>query len=169
MPRMIFLRPFRFLAQALLLDATPAQLAWGFALGMVIGLVPKGNLIAVCLMTLLCALRVNFAAGTLGIFAFTWAGMYLDPYSHRLGHFLLTHPSLQSLWTSLYDTNVVPWTSFNNTVVLGSTLIGLTMVFPVYRLSHPIFARYAPLWAEYVRKYRVVQVLHGGELTGNLA
>lgn len=166
---MIFLRPFRFLAQALLLDATPAQLAWGFSLGMVIGLVPKGNLIAVCLMTMLCALRVNFAAGTMGIFVFTWAGMYLDPFSHRLGHVLLTHPALESLWTSLYDMNVVPWTAFNNTVVLGSTLIGLALLFPVYRLSHPIFAKVAPKWAEYVRKYRVVQVLHGGELTGNLA
>jgi uncharacterized protein (TIGR03546 family) len=166
---MIFLRPFRFLAQALLVDATPAQLAWGLSLGMLIGLVPKGNLIAVSLMTLLCALRVNFAAGTLGIFAFSWAGMYLDPFSHRLGHALLTHASLRPLWTALYDTNVVPWTAFNNTVVLGNTLIGLALLFPLYRLSRPVFAKFAPKWAEYVRKYRVVHVLHGGELTGNLA
>lgn len=165
---MIFLRPFRLLAQALLLDATPAQLAWGLSLGMLIGLVPKGNLIAVCLMTLLCALRVNFAAGTLGIFVFTWVGMYLDPFSHRLGHSLLTHAALQGLWTALYDTNGIPWTAFNNTVVLGSTLIGLALLFPVYRLSLPLFGLFAPKWAEYVRKYRVITVLHGGELTGDL-
>ena len=58
---MIFLRPLRYLAQALILETTPRQLAWGFALGMLIGLIPKGNLIAVALMTLCCALRINVA------------------------------------------------------------------------------------------------------------
>src|SRR5262245_14109023 len=77
--RMIFLRPLRFLATALVLETTPRQLAWGFALGMLIGLIPKGNLIAVGLMMLFCALRINAAAGTAAICLFTFAGMYLDP------------------------------------------------------------------------------------------
>jgi uncharacterized protein (TIGR03546 family) len=165
---MILLRPLRFLAQALLVDATPRQLAAGLALGMLIGLVPKGNLIAISLMTLFCALRINLAAGTAAIGLFSWAGLFLDPISHRVGHFLLTHPALEPWWTSLYAVKLMPWTDFNNTVVLGSTLIGLALVIPVYSLSRPVLARFAPALAEYVRKYHVVQVLHGGELTGKL-
>jgi uncharacterized protein (TIGR03546 family) len=166
---MIFLRPLRFLAQALLLDATPRQLAAGFALGMLVGLIPKGNLIAISLMTLFCALRINLAAGTAAIALFAWAGLFLDPISHRVGHYLLTHQALTAYWESLYGVKFMPWTAFNNTVVLGSTVIGLALVVPAYLLSRPVFARFAPGLAEYVRKYHVAQILHGGEVTGKLA
>ena len=166
---MIFLRPLRYLAQALVLETTPRQLAWGFALGMMIGLIPKGNLIAVALMTLFCALRINVASGTAAISLFTWCGMWLDPVSHRLGHYLLTHDDLQSVWTTLFNKNLVPWTAFNNTVVLGSTLIGLALLLPVYGITRPIFGKFAPLWSERLKKYRVIQMLRGGEVVGNLA
>jgi uncharacterized protein (TIGR03546 family) len=167
--RMFLLRPLRFLAQALLLDATPRQLAAGFALGMLIGLVPKGNLIAISLMALFCALRINLAAGTGSIALFAWVGMSLDPISHRVGHYLLTHQALEPFWTSLYDVKFMPWTAYNNTVVLGSLAIGLALLVPVYALSRPVFARFAPGLARFVQKYHVAQVLHGGEVTGNLA
>jgi uncharacterized protein (TIGR03546 family) len=166
---MIFLRPVRFFAQALLLDASPKQLAWGFALGMATGLVPKGNLIAIALMTLLCSLRVNLAAGTMAVFVFSWIGMAVDPVSHSIGEFLLSHAALQSLWTTLYDTPLVPWTAFNNTVVLGSFVLGLTLLYPACRLSEPIFAKLAPRWTKRVQKFRLVKLLWGGELTGKLA
>ena len=166
---MILLRPLRYLATALILETTPKQLAWGFALGMLIGLVPKGNLIAVSLMTLFCALRINAASGTAAIFLFSGAGMFLDPFSDRVGNYLLTLPAMQSFWTSLYNMNLVPWTAFNNTVVLGSTLIGLALLLPVYGITRPIFNYFAPRWAEHLRKYRVVQVLRGGEFGGKLA
>ena len=166
---MFLLRPLRFLAQALLLDATPRQLAAGFALGMLIGLVPKGNLIAISLMALFCALRINLAAGTAAIALFAWAGTFLDPISHRVGHYLLTHQALEPYWTTLSGVKLMPWTAFNNTVVLGSTIIGLALLAPVYGLSRPVFARFAPGLAKFVQKYHVSQVLHGGEVTGNLA
>jgi uncharacterized protein (TIGR03546 family) len=165
---MLFLRPLRFLAQAVVLETTPRQLAWGFALGMMIGLIPKGNLIAVALMTLFCALRINVAAGTAAIFIFSWVGLLLDPISHRLGHSLLTQAPLQPFWTALYNMNLVPWTAFNNTVVLGSTLIGLALLLPVYALMRPLFDEFAPLWADHLKKYRIVQLLRGGELAGKL-
>src|SRR5436189_589306 len=110
--RMILLRPLRFLAQSLLLDATPRQLAAGFALGMLIGLIPKGNLIAISLMALFCALRVNLAAGTAAIALFAWVGMFLDPISHRVGHYLLTHQALEPYWESLSTVKFMPWTAF---------------------------------------------------------
>jgi uncharacterized protein (TIGR03546 family) len=166
---MFLLGPLRYLAKALILETTPRQLAWGFALGMVIGLVPKGNLIAAALMTLFCALRVNLAAGTGSIALFACVGMYLDPVSHRLGHYLLTHESLQSTWTMLARMKVVPWTDFNNTVVLGSTLIGLTALLPVYFATRPMFAKFAPILAEHVKKYRLVTVLAGGQLVNRAA
>jgi uncharacterized protein (TIGR03546 family) len=166
---MFLLGPLRYLAKALLLESTPRQMAWGFAIGMAIGLVPKGNLIAISLMTLLGALRINIAAGTGAIALFSWVGMYLDPVSHRLGHFLLTHPGLQKFWTNLAGMKFVPWTDFHNTVVLGSTLIGLAAVLPVYFATRPAFEKYAPKLAAYITRYRVVALLTGSHLVSRAA
>ncbi|HEY3964786.1 MAG TPA: TIGR03546 family protein [Planctomycetaceae bacterium] len=166
---MFLLGPFRYLAKALILETTPRQMAWGFALGMLIGLVPKGNLIAVALMTLFCALRINLAAGTGAIALFAWVGMYLDPVSHRLGEFLLTHESLRAHWTTLACMKVVPWTDFNNTVVLGSTLIGLAALLPVYFVARLVFGKFSPILAEHVKKYRLVTVLGAGQMINRAA
>ena len=40
--------------------------------------------------------------------------------------------ALKPLWTCLYSLPVVPWTKFNNTVVLGNLVLGLLLYAPVY-------------------------------------
>ena len=59
-----WLRPVRALLTLLSSADSPRQIALGFALGMLVGLVPKGNLIAVALVTLLFAARVNLGWGS---------------------------------------------------------------------------------------------------------
>lgn len=164
----LILQPLRFLARALTDEDSDQQLALGFALGAVIGLVPKGNLTAALLMMLLTALRVNLAAGMLGIFAFSWLGMLTDPLTHRLGETLLTNQTLEPIWSALYALPLLPWTAFNNTVVLGSLLTGLLLFYPVYRGSQPLFIRYTPLVRDRLRSLRIVQQIERAEMAGKL-
>ena len=164
----LVLRPLRFLARALTDQSTPGQLAMGFAMGMVAGLVPKGNLIAAVLMMVICASRVNLGAAFLGAFLFSWVGMLIDPISHELGLWLLTRESLAGFWTGLYNLPIVPWTRFNNTVVLGNLLLGLALLYPVYRLSKPRFAVWQPKLAERFRKFKLARLLLGAEFAGKL-
>jgi uncharacterized protein (DUF2062 family) len=56
-------RPFRQAALGLVVGDWPRQLAAGFAIGMVVGLAPRGNLIAVSLCVLLFSLRVDKGLG----------------------------------------------------------------------------------------------------------
>ena len=165
---MFFLRPIRFFFKALITDNTPSQLALGFALGMVIGLVPKGNLIAISLMIVLSAIRVNLGMGMLSAFAFSWAGVLLDPFTHRIGEALLTTDQLGSFWTGLYNQPMAPWTKFNNTIVLGSFVLGMTLLIPIFLIAKPIFRTYTPDWSERLQKFKLVQVLHGTELSTRL-
>lgn len=164
----LLLRPIRFLARALTDQTTPGQLAMGFALGMVAGLVPKGNLLAVVLMMMVCGSRVNLGTAMLGMFLFSWVGVLLDPVSHELGMWLLTRDSLAGFWTALYNLPILPWSKFNNSVVLGSFLLGLAMLYPVYRLSQPRFAVWQPNLAERFRKFRLAKLLLGAECAGKL-
>src|SRR6188508_3330755 len=113
-------RQFRYLFKLLHTNDSPRQLAFGVALGLVLGLTPKGNLLAVCLAMLLLTLRVNVQAGMLSALGSSFLAAWFDPVSHRIGEFLLNAPALRNVWTKLYNTPFVPWTDFNNTIVLGS-------------------------------------------------
>ena len=165
---MFFLRPIRFFFKALITDNSPSQMALGFALGVVIGLVPKGNMIAISLMVVLSAIRVNLGMGMLAAFAFSWAGVLLDPFTHRIGQALLTTNSLVPYWTQLYNQPMAPWTKFNNTIVLGSFVLGMSLLVPTFLIAKPIFQKYTPDWSERLQKFKLVQLLYGTELSTRL-
>ena len=165
---MFMLRPFRLFFKALVVDATPGQMAMGLALGVLVGLVPKGNLLAIGLMMLMCSLRVNLGVGLATVFATSWIGVLLDPISHRIGEYLLKNESLRPLWEEMYDTMLLPWTDFNNTVVLGSFSMGAAAFVPLYFLSKPIFGVLTPRLVTWAQRFRLVSLLWGGELTGKV-
>ncbi|MCO6453765.1 MAG: TIGR03546 family protein [Pirellulaceae bacterium] len=121
---------------------TPQRMAWGFAFGVLLGLVPKGNLVAVVLSMVLLATRANLSIGMATALAFSLLSSWLDPLTHRLGLAVLTMPALQAWWQSAYQLPLVPWTSLNNTVVCGSLIVGLLAFYPAYRVSKPVFQRY---------------------------
>jgi len=130
----LILRPVRRLADGLVANDSPHQLAAGFALGMVLGLVPKGNLIALSLVVLLFSLRVNSGLGLTAALVFSWIGPALDSFTHKLGAQVLSVGSLQATYASLLNLPLGPWLEFNNTVVTGSLLVGLYLAYPAYWL-----------------------------------
>ncbi|QDU79337.1 hypothetical protein Pla110_10450 [Polystyrenella longa] len=164
----LLLSPVRFLVETLTEASNTSQMAWGFTLGMWIGLVPKDNLLAIGLMTLLYMLRVNLSAALMSAFIFSWVGFLLDPLSHRLGEFLLHLPVLESTWTFLYNQPFVPWTNFNNTVVLGSFVVGAIALYPTARYSRPFFEWFTPRCKERLERFRIVRLIQGAEIAASL-
>ncbi|HCC47080.1 MAG TPA: hypothetical protein DEQ38_03040 [Elusimicrobia bacterium] len=113
-------------------DTDPRQIGWGIALGFVIGLIPKANLTAQLLLVLLLALKVNIPMGLITMFLVSFVNPLFDKLTDPLGYALLTAEPLAPLWTALYNAPVLPWTGFNNTVLLGGLLAGAALFFPVY-------------------------------------
>ena len=126
----------------LLAQDSPRRLALGCALGMVLGLLPKGNLLAVGISTVILATRVNLGTAMLAAAVFSLVGAFLDPLTHPMGWSLLNWDTLEPTWTFLYGLPLAPWTSFNNTVVLGSLVAGLLMAYPTYWASYTVFDRW---------------------------
>jgi len=129
-------RPLRVTLQALLAGDSPRQLAAGFSLGMVLGLMPKGNLIALSLCVLLFSLRVNKRLALVAAVMFTCVGTLADSFTHQLGSEVLRIGALQAGFASVYELPLGPWIGFHNTVVTGSLLVGLYLVYPVYWAGH---------------------------------
>jgi uncharacterized protein (TIGR03546 family) len=147
-------RPLRHAVSALLGGDSPRQLAAGFAIGMVLGLVPKGNLIALSLCVLVFSLRVNTSLALVAALAFSWAGAVLDPFASKLGLQVLGVESMQVAYASVFNLPLGPWLGFNNTVVIGSLLIGLYFAYPVYWVSLIASERLQPQLTAWVTKHR---------------
>jgi uncharacterized protein (TIGR03546 family) len=137
-----FLSPFRYLYKLFTKDDSPKQLAFGVALGVTIGLIPKGNLIAALLTVLLFAFRTNLGAGLLTIFGVSAIAARLDPLLHGIGARVLGHPAVYYRISKWYELPLMPWTSLNNTVVVGGVLLSAALFYPAYHLSEMLFDRY---------------------------
>jgi uncharacterized protein (TIGR03546 family) len=142
------LRPLRIIIQSLVAHDAPQQLAAGFALGMVVGLLPKGNLIAISLFVTLFSLRVNTGISLVAIVLFTWLSPLFDPFADKLGLAVLSADSCQAVYASVYSWPLGPWLEFNNTAVMGSFLLGVYFFYPVYWFANVVFTRLQPRAAE---------------------
>jgi len=140
---------------------SPRQLAFGIAFGMLLGLVPKDNLTSIALVTLILATRVNLLAAIASAFAFTWIGVAIDPFVHRLGLSLLSSEFVQPICASMLDMPIVPWTNFNNTIVAGSLFFGLCFFIPVYFVCEFFFREYAPQLHEKLASFWLYRALSG--------
>jgi len=130
----------RRLTQAFVGRMSPGELAAGFTIGMIIGVMPKTNLIALSLCVVLFSLRCNRALGLVAAVAFSFVGPSLDPFAHRLGLMVLSVHSLQGTYASMLNLPLGPWLGFNNTVVAGTFLLGLYVAYPAFWLSRLFFS-----------------------------
>ena len=133
---------------------TPGQVAAGMALGSVLGLTPLMNVHNLIIFSLLVLLNVSFGGGMLGWMLFVPVGFLLDPLFDHIGLSLLTAPSLRPLWTDLTNTPVLPYTNFNNSVVLGSFVGWVVLAIHIFFAARYGVARYRATVGERVRRSR---------------
>jgi uncharacterized protein (TIGR03546 family) len=132
----LLFRPLWHVVVALTAERSPRRVALGVALGVLAGMVPKGNLTAWVLAVLLLGTRVNTGVGLLVALVVSGISPWLDPLTHRLGWRLLHVDGLAGLVGHAHELPLFPWLAWNNTVVLGSLVLGSVIFYPTYHLSH---------------------------------
>ncbi len=123
-------------------DYSDDQVAAGFALGTVLGLTPLFSLHNLFLLVVPILLRVSVRTFLLGWLAAIPVGFLLDPVFDTIGRTLLSSAGLRPLWVWAANTPLIPLTSFNNTVTLGSLVFWAVAVVPLYVLSRKGVASY---------------------------
>ncbi len=161
---MLLLKLIQQLVAALNSEGTPGQVAAGIALGAVFGLTPLMNLHNLVLFGCALILNLSMAGVFLGWMVFVPVGFALDPLFNAVGTALLGAPSLRGLWTALYNVPVVPFTNFNNTVVLGSFVCWVLALLPLFFLARWAVARYRATVLERLRKMRFFQLVTASKL-----
>jgi uncharacterized protein (TIGR03546 family) len=146
-------------------DRDPRQISLGLAFGLIPGFTPLTSPHNLLVLLLLLFLRANISAALLSWGFFSIWAFALDPLFHRLGLFLLIDVgALVGLWTALYNAPLMPFTRFNNSVVLGSLIVSLILFYPVYSAGRLMIVKYRETFMEHFNRWKVIQVLKASSL-----
>ncbi len=144
---------------------SPRAIAGGFTVGFFLGLTPFFTLQNFVLLLVAALLRVNLAAVGFGTLIFGFVSYLFDPIFHSIGYFLLVRVQfLQGFYIFLYNLPVAPMTRFYNTIVAGSTAVGIALSPLVFWLSKRGVESYRARWGERIEKSRLVRYLQGTKL-----
>lgn len=118
------------------------QIAAGIAAGFILGMSPALSLQSLVLFLLIIVFRIQFGACLLSAFFFKFVAYLLDPAFHAVGANILEMGGLRDLFITLYNMPLVPLTRFNNSVVMGSGVVGFLLSPVVFFVSKLMIQKY---------------------------
>ncbi len=118
------------------------QLASGLACGLILGFSPFLSIQTFLILILVFFFRIQMGAAFLAAFFFKFVAFLFDPAADQLGRAVLETPSLRPLFTEMYNMPLVPMTRFNNSIVMGSMIVGLILVIPAFFVFRSLILKY---------------------------
>lgn len=146
----------------------PEELAGGIAFALLLGLVPAGNLTWWGVIILTYFLKVNFGIEMLFLVLFKLLAFLVAGPQNSLGVWILTQPSLQGLFTRWANTPIVPFTRFNNGLVMGGLVIGILAWLPSFFLFQSLVKAYRKHLQEKIAKSKFVKAIKKAPLISGL-
>lgn len=119
------------------------SLASGLTCGFILGMTPVLSLHSLLLFFILFLFRIQIGAAFVAAFFFKFMAFLLDPLFHKVGTLILEAENFQSFFVTLYNLPIIPYTRFNNSIVMGSGVVSFILSPLVFVMS--LF---------FVRKYR---------------
>jgi uncharacterized protein (TIGR03546 family) len=86
--------------------------------------------------------RIQIGAALTAAFFFKFIAFLLDPIFDFAGRKVLEMHALEGLFTTLYNMPVVPFTRFNNSIVMGSGVITILLSPIVFIISKRLILQY---------------------------
>lgn len=121
-------------------------IALAVSLGVMIGILPKANLIVLILASMMFLFRTNLVAGIAAALATTLCAPNFDSMLHVIGKFFLSISWLQGTYRFAFSLPLVPWTGLDNTVVVGGLLIGIVQFLPTYTVVRKLRENQLVTW-----------------------
>lgn len=128
-------------------DTGTISLAAGMTCGFILGMTPVLSLHSLLIFLILFFFRIQVGAALVTAFFFKFIAFLLDPAFHAVGSNVLEMESLKGFFTTLYNMPLIPYTRFNNSIVMGSAVITFALSPFVFILSQ-----------HFIKKYREVVV-----------
>lgn len=131
------------------------QLASGLACGLILGFSPFLSIQTLLILFLVFFFRIQMGAAFLAAFFFKFIAYIFDPVADSLGRAVLETESLRPLFTQMYNMPLVPMTRFNNSIVMGSMVIGFILVIPAFFVFRVMIEKYR---ATFVARFKGTKI-----------
>lgn len=123
-------------------DTGNISLAMGMTCGFILGMTPVLSLHSLLVFLILFFFRIQIGAALITAFFFKFLAYLMDPSFHVVGSAVLEMKSLESIFTTLYNLPIIPYTRFNNSIVMGSAVITFALSPIVFLLSQYFISKY---------------------------
>ena len=150
-------------------NTRPGAIAHAVSCGVLLGFMPKDNLLWYILFIFILFMNIQRGAYALSILLGAALTVFLDPLFDSVGYSILTIESVKPYYASLLDIPYLAFTKFNNTVVMGSFVCGVAAYIPLYVLARLFVWAWRKYLAEKVRKLKIAAVLKNIPLVEKIA
>lgn len=123
-------------------DTGKISLAMGMTCGFILGMTPVLSLHSLLIFLILFLFRIQVGAALVTAFFFKFIAFLLDPLFHNVGSKVLEMESLEGIFTQLYNMPLIPYTRFNNSIVMGSAIITFSLAPVVFVISMRLITKY---------------------------
>ena len=123
-------------------------------LGLIAGFLPTVNFFTILIFFIVLVLRIPIGLFIASFGVFKIFGFFLDPVFNKIGLYLLTTDILKPFWTFLYNIPFFRWSGFNNTIVMGSLVLGIVFGIILYIVLNKSINIYRKIVFEKLRKNR---------------
>jgi uncharacterized protein (TIGR03546 family) len=145
-------------------DTGNISLAAGVTSGFILGMTPVLSLHSLLVFLFLFFFRIQIGAAFLAAFFFKFAAFLLDPVFHSVGTKVLEMESLKAFFTSLYNMPIIPYTRFNNSIVMGSAVVTFALSPIVFITSQYFITKYREQIVERFKKTKLWKAIEATSL-----
>ena len=135
-------------------------------LGLIAGFLPTINFFTILIFFIVLILRIPIGLFITSFGIFKIVGFFLDPVFNKIGLYLLTTNILNPFWIFLYNIPFFRWSGFNNTIVMGSLILGIVFGIILYIVLNKFIIVYRKVVFEKLRKNRFLAWLVPEEKKG---
>lgn len=123
-------------------DTGTISLAAGMTCGFILGMTPVLSLHSLLIFLILFFFRIQIGAAFVMAFFFKFIAFLIDPVFDAVGRKVLEMESLAPFFTELYNMPLIPYTRFNNSIVMGSAVITFALSPIVFIISQRLIVKY---------------------------
>lgn len=156
------------LLQALNANSKPSQIANSFCIGLILGLMPKDNLLWIIMFVFFMFVRINKAGYFIMMIIASCLAFLTDPLFDKIGYVVLTFVPLENFYAWLLDVPFVGFTKFNNTIVAGSLVCGIVCYVPLFVLMILAVKAWRKWIAPKFNDSKILKTIYKIPLIGNL-
>lgn len=145
------------------------EVGLGIALGLMLALLPAGNLLFFALLVVILLVKVNFGMSIVSFLLFRTIVPTLDPFLSEVGRWILLRPGLFGLFSRMEQILALRLTFFNDTLVMGAFVAGLCLLAPVTALSTLLVRVYRAFIHPKIANSKLVKAIKATPLVQKIA